>query len=276
MAHWDESKSGLEEGEIAVLATETLAYFLADEGKREQLLEIFMMLERNIEQNVTEPSRRKVYGRTLYGVRTSIQIEDWVNRHILEIVGCASQEELLATLWPIVADNVTNNTFRRCDSPEVLRNIALEWIRGKSFEGLFEMMKESDVRIIAGTQRRRPKLEHIVDICENGLAYYGTLALGAITEIIEQVRPQDNGEIVTKLLELQKRLKYGLPDSLSVVIYELGFADRVVSMELGTILQNVQLDRKSIIRAMKREKKSIRDLLDKYPLYFIERLDDLL
>lgn len=132
------------------------------------------------------------------------------------------------------------------------------------------------LRIIARTQRRHIKTDSIIDICDNGLSYDGTLVIGAITEIIELLRPEDSGGLVVKLLELQKRMKYGLSTPMSIALYELGFSDRVVSMDLASILKNTSVDRRSIVRFIKRNEQKVRELLEKYPSYFIERLNDLL
>ncbi len=276
MANWDESKSGLGDEVVVQLASNTLAYFLADEEQREHLIEIFMMLERNIEQNVSEPSKRKIYGRTMYGVRTSINIDSWVNQHIEKLIICDEQDELLATIWPILVENIQNNTFRKCDPPRILLDIALGWIHGQSYDDLFRVASEADVRIIARTRRRYIKIDSIIDICDNGLSYEGTLIIGAIIEIIEILRPEDGEKTIVRLLELQKRLKYGLSATISIVLYELGFSDRVVAMDLASILENIPLDRSSIIHYIKQNEQKVRELLEKYPSYFIERLNNLL
>lgn len=155
-------------------------------------------------------------------------------------------------------------------------DIALGWIHGQTYDELFRIASGADLRIIARTQRRRIKLDSIIDICDNGLSYDGTLVIGAIAELIELLRPKDSGETIVKLLELQKRLKYGLSTPMSFALYELGFADRVVATELRSFLGNVPLDRGSIIRTIKRNEQKVRDLPEKYPSYFIERLNNLL
>jgi len=276
MAHWDEAKPGLENEDVVLLASETLAYFLADEEQKEQLTEIFLMLERNIELNVTEASKRKIYGRTMYGVRSSIKIEAWVNQHIEELIACDDIDELLMTVWPALAENIQNNTFKNCDPPEKLLDIALGWILGQTYDELFSIASKADVLIIARTQRRHVKLDSIIDICDNGLSYDGTLVIGAIAEIMALLRPEDSAETIVRLLELQKRLKYGLSTTISIILYELGFSDRVVSMDLASILKNTSLDRSSIIRYIKQNEQKVRELLEKYPSYFMERLNSLI
>ena len=276
MAYWDESKPELEDEDVIQLAAGTLAYFLADEEQKQTIIDVFLRLAHNIEQKVTDATKRKVFGRTLYGVQTSVKIEDWVKGHIEDLLACRDNDEILTAVWPVLAENMSNNTFRKCDSPAVLHEIAQEWTHGKAFDELFAIMLDSNAHIIAGTQRRQPKLESVVDICENGFAYGGTLAVAAITEIVELIRPQGSEAVITKLLELQKRLKYGLPSARCIAIYELGFADRMVSIDLSSILGGVSLDRRSLLRATKRNEQGIREVLDKYPSYFMERLESLL
>lgn len=275
MAHCDESKAKVDSGGAEQLAVETLAYFLASDEQKEQLVRIFEILEHNIEQNVPDVSKRKVYGRTLYGVHTSVKIEDWLNQHIEELITCNEHDELLKIMWAILAEGIQNNTFKKCDPPEVLFSIALEWTHGKTFSELFSIMLESNICLIAGKQRRHPKIESVVDICDNGFAYDGSLFLGAVAEIVGLVRPQGSMGLVSKLLELQKKLKYGLPTPTCIALYELGFADRVVALDLSSIVQNTRFDRRSIIRTIRRNEQKVRQLLEKYPSYFIERLNNL-
>jgi POLQ-like helicase len=276
MAQWDESDTGLQEEDIVELAKGTLAFFLSDENNRDQIIELFKHIAKNIDQRVSEPSRRKIFGKTLYGVSTSIDIENWVKENIENIVSCSDGESLLSILWPIVAKNIRNNTFRKCDKPETLKEIALEWIQGKPFFELFEILSGADARLIAATQRRKFQIEHIVDICENAFAYDGTLVIGAVTETIELNEREEQTEIINILQELQKRLKYGLPASGAIPLYELGFSDRLVSMDLESIIQNSPPSKSDVQNQLKQKQDEAFNLLKKYPVYFTERLKNLL
>lgn len=276
MSYTHETEQALNDAEIAQLAAGTLAYYLADDTQKNELVQIFVELSHNMEERVSHPEKRKVYSKTLYGVQTCIRIEQWVEGHIEDLLSFHDNEELLTAVWPVLAENISNNTFRKCDPPKVLLDIAQGWIHGKPYNDLLTTMSESEVRIIARTQRRHPRLESIVDICENGFAYDGTLAVAAIIEIIGLIQPKGSEKLITSLSELQKRLKYGLPSMKSIVIHELGFADRMVSIDLSEILGDVPLDRKSIIRVIKRNEQKVREVVDKYPSFFMERLNNLL
>jgi POLQ-like helicase len=70
--------------------------------------------------------------------------------------------------------------------------------------------------------------------------------------------------------------QYGLPDAKCIALYELGFADRMVSIDLSETLGDVAIDKRSLIRAIKSSEPRIREVLNNYPLFFTERLDSFL
>lgn len=71
MSHWDTGDIAMTmEGAVA-LAHGTLAYFLANAETKERLVALFRVLAENVAQKVIDPARRKVYGKTLYGVSAS-------------------------------------------------------------------------------------------------------------------------------------------------------------------------------------------------------------
>ena len=55
LSNWDAVDNGLTEEDIADLAEQTLAYFLADDEKREQIQELFKLLAENISVNMALP-----------------------------------------------------------------------------------------------------------------------------------------------------------------------------------------------------------------------------
>ena len=252
MSYTHETEQVLGDAEVVNLATGTLAYYLADDKQKGELVQIFLMLSHNIDKSVTQLEKRRIYGKTLYGLQTSLQIELWVEEHIDDLVNCGNSDELLSVLWPIMAENISNATFTKFDPPELLREIAREWICGKAYNELFKSLLNSDARIIAGTQRRHPKLESVVDICENGFAYDGTLVIAAIIEILGLVKPEGCEAVITQLLEFQKRLKYGLSNLKEVSIYELGFSDRMVAVDLSELIGGTTIDKKSLVQYFKR------------------------
>ncbi|MBI4304298.1 MAG: hypothetical protein HY665_08195 [Chloroflexi bacterium] len=100
MSYTHETEQALQDAEVAQLATGTLAYFLADETQKNELVQVFVELSHNVEKRVSQPEKRRVYGKTLYGVQTSLKIERWVEEHIEDLLACNDNDELLTDKYP--------------------------------------------------------------------------------------------------------------------------------------------------------------------------------
>jgi hypothetical protein len=105
-------------------------------------------------------------------------------------------------------------------------------------------------------------------MCENGFAYDGILVLGALIELIPTLNIDNPDLLVNVLQRLQKRLKYGLPNQIAIVLYELGFADRVVAIELSSSFSEILPDKDLIIQSLKSQREEVFLKLNQYPSYF--------
>jgi POLQ-like helicase len=150
--------------------------------------------------------------------------------------------------------------------------VATGWIEGQPFYALYRILSEANAKF----GRRNFKIENVVDLCENALAYEGTLVLGAVIEIIGFTYSQDKTLLIRNLQQLQKKLKYGLALPSAISLYEVGFADRVISTELSSILSITPLGRADLINAIRLRGLQFREVLDRYPSYYTEKLNDLL
>lgn len=229
LSHWDESEDGLSEADVTRLAEGTLAFFLADDQKKEHIRELFQLLAGNISANITDPARRKIYGRTLYGIRDAQAIEGWVQANVDSLLSIDDETEALDLVWPLLTQYINGGVFTKFDKPEVLKEIAHGWISGRPFNDLLKIIRERKCKMIWGTRRREFKVDHVVDVCEGTLAYEGALLVGALCEFVGASDQKEAGELISKLQLFQKRLKYGLPTETAISLYELGFSDRVVS-----------------------------------------------
>ncbi|EFH3883194.1 DEAD/DEAH box helicase, partial [Escherichia coli] len=229
LSHWDESEDGLSEADVTRLAEGTLAFFLADDQKKEHIRELFQLLAGNISANITDPARRKIYGRTLYGIRDAQAIEGWVQANVDSLLSIDDETEALDLVWPLLTQHINGGVFTKFDKPEVLKEIAHGWISGRPFNDLLKIIRERKCKMIWGTRRREFKVDHVVDVCEGTLAYEGALLVGALCEFVGASDQKEAEELISKLQLFQKRLKYGLPTETAISLYELGFSDRVVS-----------------------------------------------
>lgn len=276
LSNWDTDAGEISEEDVVSLAEDTLAYFLADEAKQGNIRDLFGMLATNISQNIDNPGRRKVYGRTLYGLRDAQEIDDWIQANIDQLSSANTDDEILNVIWSVLPKHIHNSVFNKCDKPAMLQEIAREWIHGKPFHQLLGILRKGKAKLIWGTRRRELKIDHIVELCESGFAFDGALLIGALSEIVELVEQDDAGELISRLQLFQKQLKYGLPTKATIVLYELGFSDRVVALALASSLDLIAVQRKDIINALKGNKDKALSVIEQYPSYFLERFDEII
>ncbi|MFZ5774870.1 MAG: helicase-related protein, partial [Thermodesulfobacteriota bacterium] len=276
LSHWDESDDGLSEADVTRLAEGTLAFFLADDQKKEHIRELFQLLAGNISANITDPARRKIYGRTLYGIQDAQAIEGWVQTNADSLLTIVDETDALDLAWPLLTRHINSGVFTKFDKPEVLKEIAHGWISGKPFSDLLKIIRKRKAKMIWGTRRREFKIDHVVDVCEGTLAYDGALVVGAVCEFIETLDQDGTGDLINRLQIFQKRLKYGLPTETTIALYELGFSDRVIAQDLAASLNLAAPQKKDLVKALKKDRDEARAVMEKYPSYFQERMNELL
>lgn len=276
MSQWDVTGVPMTNDQVITLARGTLAYFLADAEDKVRIVQLFTVLAENVAKKVPDANRRKVYGRTLYGVRTSQEIEEWVTSHFADLLSCGTAGELFDLLWPLLASHVQNGTFRKCDKPEALLDLAKAWISGQPFNLILQTLHQQEAHLTWGKTFRDFTIEHVVEMCEAGLAYDGSLLIGAVVELVSYAAPDTTGELTDKLQVLQKMLKYGLPSPSTIALYEAGFSDRVIATDLRASLVLVDEQRRDVIRKIRQENATVTEVLQKYPSYFTHISNDVL
>lgn len=274
ISHWDKNEGENSEEEIIHLAEETLAYSLADEEKREQIRELFTLLVNNISQKLKDPIKRKSYAKTLYGLLDSQIIYNWVDNNFDNMSSTCIDEELLLAIWPILENYIHNGSFKKCNKPNILLKLSLSWIHGNPFNILLDILHNNDAKLGWGKKPLHYKIDHVVDLCESGFAYDGALLIGALTEAVSLFEQDEKNALVSRLQLLQKRMKYGLPTQTSIMLYELGFSDRVIAQDIAESL-NLGNAQKNIIKSIKHNKDKIIELLENYPHYFADRLSQI-
>ena len=74
-------------------------------------------------------------------------------------------------------------------------------------------------------------------------------------------------EICTKLHNFQKIIKYGLPETGAILLYEEGFCDRTICQKINSILGNPD-NRSELFHKLVLKDAEISLLLQTYPSYF--------
>ena len=278
LSHWDETGDGLSEDDVIRLAEGTLAFFLANDQQKEHIRELFQILAKNISANITDPTRRKIYGRTLYGVQDARAIEEWVQENAANLLSVIDETEILDLVWPLFTQHIDRGLFNKFDKPEVLKEIANGWISGKPYSDLLAIIDGRDAKTIAGTQLRKITIDQVVDLCEGALAYDGALLVGAVYEFIEaEEHDEDEKEkFLSSLQFFQKRIKYGLPTQCAVTLYELGFADRVIAQKIEAELGITASGPGDIMMQLKTAHDQLVGITKLYPAFFQKIVDRLL
>ena len=275
LAHWGASEAELDEDAAASLARGTLAHHLAEESERAQLVELFRLLAGNIRNRVPESSVRRVFGRTLYGVKDNLAIAAWLEDHVEGLRASVGQAELFDALWPLFWQLIEHKDVKRCSLPEALQDMAHQWLEGEPFYRMSEYLNSVDAAVETLHRRFAYKLEQVVDICQNSLAFEATLVLSAATEWIGAL-DGDNIELVRRLERLQKSLRYGVPWGSPVVLYELGFSDRVIAQLLGGLVGQLVAERQEVVARLRARSEDATAELSSYPSYFSRRLATLI
>jgi len=276
LSHWEETDAGLLEADVTRLAEGTLAFHLADDDRKEHIRELFQLLAQNISANVTDPARRRTYGRTLYGLRDARAIEEWVESNVASLLSITDETEVLDFAWPLFVQHVNRGVFTKFDKPQVVQEIAHGWVTGKPSSHLLSIARERKARMIWGTRRREFRIDHVVELCEGAFAYECALLVGALCEFIQTREEDGTAELTDRLQLLQKRLRYGLPTGTTIALCELGFSDRVIAQDLATALDLTATQRRDLVEALKHNRDEAVALIDRYPTYFRKRMNEVL
>lgn len=276
LSNWEEDESAPSEADVDDLAKQTLAYFLADAGGREQILKLFKILSENISSRITDIKRRKAFRKTLYGVNDATEIEAWVKDNAEALFAAQNGEDLFDITWPIIMKHSHNRDFNKFDKKDVLKDITKKWISGAQFHELLKIADSNECKLGKGERPRKVQLENIINIYENGIAYDSALVISAVCEFVGILERNGTGDAINRLQLFQKRLKYGLPTETAIALYELGFSDRVISQDLTAPLGLIATQKKDLVKALKQNQDGAKAVIDKYPSYFQDRLSELL
>lgn len=262
------------QSDVSQLASSTLAYHLAREDDKPKLIKLFELLESNIKSTAPTYVRRRVFGKTLFGLQKSVEIEQWVDENTASLNSSLTIVELLNLTWPIVESSINAKIFNNLNRKEEIKAFALLWIQGYPYHILLARLRDAGVEYKHGATTRKLTIEQVIDLCQNALAYEGSLVIGAICSILGYLT-SDQNPTVSLLKALQKNIQYGLPNKAATIFYELGFSDRVLAQELSMIAGSIQ-SRNEAIDGMILASEEYKQAIITYPSYFGYTLLDCL
>jgi len=243
----------------------TLAYYSATNEKKSQLLDLFQRIKTNIEQNIPT-EKQKVYAKSLFGIDDVKELEEWLNVNYTLLLEASSYEDLFSILWNILIQKIKNDKFVKYTPNDTLYDVAINWIRGLSYFEIFNSVKDDNIKIGS----RKLTIEHIINICEQALSFEGSMILSSLIELLElQSESEEREKLKEDLKFVQKQLKYGLDSSNKIIIYELGFSDRVIAQGIERSLCTApNLSRFDIKNSFRNNHVIVEGILNQYPSYF--------
>ncbi|MGA2086488.1 MAG: hypothetical protein ABSG60_13320 [Terracidiphilus sp.] len=100
------------------LAKETLAYFLADDHQKTEIVSVFREIALQIEEREPDTAVQALHGRTLLGLEAATRVRDWTLDHAEDLAFLGfSQEELLDAIWPLVSELLSEEASRDTRRP---------------------------------------------------------------------------------------------------------------------------------------------------------------
>lgn len=264
-----------EEHDLDLLVSSTFGYFLASEEEKERMNVIFLTVRDHLLSTVNQANKRAVFSRTLLGTKQLLELEKWVIENSDELMNCEVSSEILQMIIPKLVEYSENKCLKAIITESAIPSIANMWISGMSYKQIFEYATENSIMIIRRKKEAEIQLSEIIDICDDGFGYASTLVINAISELL-RFNCEESESACKLLAELSKQMRYGLPTKKSIIIYEAGFADRVVSLKLATELTGITVKTKrQFQRIAKERKEKLLEILTGLPRLFSDRMSEL-
>lgn len=261
--------------QVEGLAESTFAFMLASDDQKDLLKRIFVEVARAVHDREPDTVAQRRNSRTLLGLNALAKIYRWCEDHREDVLASLTQEQLLSTIWPLLAAVSEDELFSKCIGKEHLEHIAQLWLSGQPYYRIEEEVHRRRIAKRHGTGQRRFTSGDVVDICDNCFGYEFSLYLTALVTFFERGDEADRPPTVKLLKQLQSGLKYGLPNALLVAIHETGFSDRMLVQDLQPSLIGVEAVRAEVIGRVRNVQFEVREVLQQYPHYFESILDTI-
>jgi hypothetical protein len=249
------SSSNLSVQEIAEeLCINTLAYELSNQNEKTILIEIFTTLAINMSSYL---DKRMLFlqSRAMIGSGKTVLILEWIEVNIAYLSDL-NQNNLLYIKESLIKlfYNIYNYTVI---SFEQFGYLLEKWENGNTIYEITQAYNESFLE--------NQTVFTIESICKRDISYSLSYLLGIIIDVAGDF--EENSK--QYLLEYQKRVKYGLPNLASVIIYEKGLTDRFIAYQISRIIEDYDIDEKRIVLSLKKSDNEILSFLQTVPSNFI-------
>lgn len=264
----DVVEEGIEEF-INEILINTLAFYQADTAQKNALKEIFMTLTREVFAKVSSPEQRRIFAKSCIGLDETIEIMNhFMKEKDVLLAGLDTIEAAFESLWPILYKY--NQKLPETISEEKLKAVCIAWCNGKSFLELFDDCSNEKFN------NRKVTIDQVIDLCDNGFGFEGSMIVGTCINIIQDV--VNDEDLLSILYILQKKLKYGLSDRVAIMLFELGFSDRSLAIELSQEVNSEIFSyvKEELVNVLTSQEIFLKEkIFRNYPLYFENLLNGI-
>lgn len=233
------------------LCKETLAYFMANDAEKTLLEKIFDVIAQKAK--TVDRVKIKRYSKSMLGIDDALIIEAWLaETQFMEQQ--LSDSEIFEMLLSFFID-----THKIGKTEEYYPDICRMWLDGYSF---IAMQKATGLLI--------PDIE---SLCSKLISYEFSFFIGNIIDVIDADDDENRALLVSKLLLLQRKLKYGVCSETAISICEKVFNDRLLANSIAEQIGAESIDTNHIIDALKMCKEKTLGFLSVYPTYFSVRIN---
>ena len=243
-------------------------YFLANDEEKIRLLEIYELIKANIDN--IEIEDKKVFSKSTLGIIKMEELTRFIDNNIFEINN-SNIDYLMNFLIKKLVAYSDCKIISKLDYDVLALELLKLWISGNTYIEIFNFAKSKELNIRRGSKYKNVTLDDIILLCNTDFGYCSLSILQALIEILETRNCGE--EIISNLNKLISRIRYGLPNQISIYVYELGFSDRIISQKISNIIKEKDCSSKNRTKqAIIELKEQIDGILHSYPIYFQNRL----
>ena len=260
-----------------IVTKQTLGYQLASEDEKEKLIHLFDTIKNH--SLLLTKGELNLYTITSLGFDSSKFLSQWLSEKIEEINQVNSEIELVNIIFPQLVLLRENALVKKITDSSIFSKLCELWIQGESYREILIYCQNNHFTLIRYNKLASFTIQDVIEICDSILAYSTILPLNGIVAFMNDSQNNLNINLIKKL---QKKIRYGLPNNLSINIYELGFSDRGVAQIIAKIIDKdsffsslPSISKRLTKRLIREKKDSIETVLKDFPQYFVDTLQKL-
>lgn len=243
-------------------------YFLANDEEKTKLLDIYKIIKSNIDE--IESEDKKIFSKSVLGIAKMKELTKMIDDRTFDINNF-NNDMLMSFIVQQLYSYNNCKIISKFSNDKIVLDLLNLWIEGKTYVEILNYATSMNLTIKSGSKFKTINIDDILVLCDSDFSYCSLSIMQALIEILET--RNCSKEIVENLNKIIGKIRYGLPDQVSIYVYELGFSDRIISQIISDIIINQDCSTKNKTKqAIKESRDQINGVLNLYPMYFQNRL----